>query len=114
MTRLVGMELEIGSGAKALADTLNAMGSRYLPAGVCDYHCGCSDCSHDPERYNLWTAQEDCSVDGEFISKPLAIYSDAFEDAVRAMGEALFKSRAIPDDSAGNHVHVDRRDFDGA
>lgn len=75
------------------------------------YHCSCVYCTPSPERENFWAFQSDCTVDGEFVSKP-AIYNapETLQNLVD-MGEALVLSNVRQTGNVGNHVHVDIRDL---
>lgn len=75
-----------------------------------DYHCDCGDC--DPNRDTLMTAQYDCSVGIEFVSRILDVeaHNDVNQLArwVNVMTEWKDSGEWMPDGSAacGNHIHV--------
>lgn len=111
MTRLFGMEVELGDGSEQLAERLYAMGlseSDYLHP----YHCHCEGCSLGP-----WSPQEE-HTGGEFVSIPLVWGSDTALHAIEGFGEACLATRVkvppLVDDSAGNHVHVSHEGMDEA
>lgn len=110
MTRLFGFECEIAEGASDVLASLHS--ARLIPsARLHSYHCACEDCSHDPDRPNPLTAQEDCTVDGEVISKPLVYGSDEADRTIAGMAGALASGRGRPGDEAGFHVHVSHEDM---
>lgn len=106
--RLFGAELEVTGGAQALADVMYDRGLLHSP-DRCNYHCRCEHCRHEADRPNPWTFQEDSTVDGEFITKPLAWGSAEAAAALDGMAASMLEARPVldqSDKSAGNHVHV--------
>lgn len=111
--RLFGSEHEFATGANPLARELHA---RNLTgeAQLHDYHCRCSLCDHSLDRANVFTAQRDCTVAIEVISKPLPFGSDEHFAAYEDLADAVATSGAGVASNAGNHVHVNREDMDAA
>lgn len=102
--RNFGIECEVGGGT---SDVLSHLGIDRLHS----YHCGCSQC--DPRREAPdWTAQQDCTSDGEFISRILTYGTGEATSAIDALGAALVAARAWHSDGSdggqvqGLHVHV--------
>lgn len=93
-----GIECEVESGTVGLLDALGL-------DSVHDYHCDCSDC--DPFRSSPdFTIQEDCTADGEVISRVLAYGSPEATDAIALLADALKSSRATTSTNQGLHIHV--------
>jgi hypothetical protein len=111
---LCGIEIEVANNGPSLASELsdrNLCGTDHLH----EYHCRCRDvCDHDPARPYPWTAQQDCTASGEFISKPLEFNSPEFRDAIAGLSEAMLDLDVSPGrrgHNVGGHVHVDAADF---
>lgn len=93
-----GIECEVHFGA---ADVIGELGLD----GMHEYHCHCSDC--DPFRTGGdWTCQEDCTADGEFISRVLTYGTERAERAIDTLANALLHGRAGHSTGQGLHVHV--------
>jgi hypothetical protein len=75
------------------------------------YHCECGFCDAYEHRSNFFHFQEDCTVDGEIISKPVPWDSPATDTAIRDLSYALITNGSITHGAVGNHVHVDIRDM---
>mgnify|MGYP000717927574 CR=1 FL=1 len=108
----VGFELEVSSGADASLDILR--NSRPLPgvAGTMhsrfhQYHCECDECEYDRKDV-LFGAQQDCTADGEFISKIFTYGSKRMYASFDSLQTALVDGAAGVDGAVGNHVHVRR------
>ena len=71
------------------------------------YHCSCEYCSPDPDRENPLHAQEDCTVEGEIITKPLVYGSREADRTIAGLASALTTGRGQPGEGAGFHVHVE-------
>lgn len=98
-----GIECELESGT---ADILPLLGLDHLH----DYHCECGDCCphrHAPD----WTAQEDCTADGELISRILAYGTPSADAAIDRLGDVLREARATTSTNQGLHVHVGTEDM---
>lgn len=80
-----------------------------------EYHCGCGQCSYDRET-PLMTAQEDCSVGIEFVSRILHADTDAPSvlELIDAYEAACRRAYWRPDgyEDCGNHIHVSSRGTD--
>lgn len=104
-----GMEVEVSSGAGDVLALLHDSG-HVRDDYFHDYHCGkgwdtCEAC--DPHRIDYdWTAQEDCTADGEFVSRILTTGVTG-DDALANMSDALIRGRAVHDHRVGMHVHTD-------
>lgn len=111
MTRLFGFECEVQRGVR---DVLQFLSDKALIVGtrLHSYHCTCPDCQATPERSNPLHAQEDCTVEGEIISKPLHYGSDEADRTIAGLAEALSVGRGQPGTGAGFHVHVSHEDMD--
>lgn len=102
MTISFGIECEVAGGTSAMLDALGL-------DGLHGYHCDCERC--EPERSSPdWTAQEDCTADGEFISRILT-YGDDGDRAIGQLAAALKSARAVHSNGQGLHVHVDTSDM---
>lgn len=98
-----GIECELSGGT---SDVLDNLGLDSLHS----YHCDCSRC--EPERSSPdWTAQEDCTADGEFISRILTYGTADAVDAINAFGAALLAARATHSNGQGLHIHVGTEDM---
>jgi hypothetical protein len=122
----VGLELETtGGGSDALEIIADAIGIDHHPH---PYHCGCREqCDARIDRPNIVTAQDDCTVEMEFITRPMVLGDAQAWAELALIGEAFRQSRtyADPHENAGQHVHVGAgyaldeltprraRDFDG-
>lgn len=110
---LCGIEIEVANNGPDLASELfdrGLCGTNHLH----DYHCSCDVCDHDPRRPTPWTAQQDCTVAGEFISKPLEFGSAEFAAATEGLSAAMLDLNVSPGQrrqNVGGHVHVDASDF---
>lgn len=104
MTYTFGIEMEVGSGS---ADLLEALGLHDIHS----YHCGCDRCYPDRPGPDF-TAQEDCTVDAEFISRILP-YNDEGMEAIEDLGEAVRKARCGYGGfrDVGLHIHVGHEDL---
>lgn len=98
-----GFECELAGGATA---ALQQLADRRLAPGpgLHRYHCECSDC--EPTSEWAYRGQEDCTVDGELITKILEYDSDEASAAIVGLSESLLASRAMTGEGAGFHVHV--------
>lgn len=113
MSRLFGFECEVAHGVR---DVLNILHSNnLLPSpSLHSYHCECSDCYACPDRSNPLHAQEDCTVEGEIITKPLAYGSVEADRTIAGLAAALSEGRGQPGEGAGFHVHVSHEDMNPA
>lgn len=109
-----GLECEVSQGAADVLSHLHAgghVGSDHLHA----YHCGkgynpCDVCKPDRTRFD-WTGQEDCTADGEFISRILTTGPEG-DRALETLADALVKGRADQNSGVGMHVHTDAGPFE--
>lgn len=116
--RRFGIELELNGGAQ---EVVAALYERRLIGddSIHDYHCGCEHCDHwrGPQGAPF-TAQHDCTVAVELISRVLRHGAKNTSRYISALATCLMSARAVADatsgDGAGNHVHVDMRDLDNA
>lgn len=100
-----GFEFEVSAGASDLARRLYSLGM--LPyEGLHPYHCDCDECEADPNRAHVYHAQQDCTVAGEFISRPLHWGDDETHNAIATLSREAIAARATADRNAGCHVHV--------
>lgn len=80
-----------------------------------DYHCSCSSCDYHRSGPTM-TAQRDCTVGIEFVSRILSAENDFSEvDAVvQAHEQAMRSTGWRPDgyESCGNHIHVSSQGTD--
>ena len=109
----VGLELEVTGGAReavSLAYDRGLVASDYLHS----YHCSCSDCEPDIDRATIATAQNDCTVDGEFITRPMFMGdTESWAQMERlAVVFAASGTYADPMESTGCHVHVGAEGLD--
>lgn len=111
MDRRFGFECELSAGA---VDTLSILADQGLAPGgyLHSYHCWCDDCSYTSQ----WAirGQEDCTADGELITKILTYGSDEADRTIAALADALQRARATTSEGVGFHVHVGREDMDNA
>lgn len=103
--RTFGVECEVADGAGAV---LQLMAQRGLAgdSDFHDYHCTCSDCYHFRDGAPF-AGQEDCTVDGELISKVLHYGTTEADAALMGLAQAMVDGRADQDRTAGFHVHVE-------
>lgn len=101
-----GFELEVRSGARDALHLLHADGHASTDR-FHSYHCRCGDCDYSDERY-LFSAQQDCTADGEFITKILDYGSDRHRTAMHSLADALQEVNADTSGNVGNHVHVEK------
>jgi len=109
--RQFGFECEVVGGTGEVLRHLHdagLWGSDHLH----DYHCDCNDC--DPWHGYPIHAQEDCTVDGEFISKVLRYGSREADTVITGLTTALRKARARVGTAGGFHVHVSKEGVDSA
>lgn len=109
--RFCGVEVECAVGGRELIRTLHKMGASGDDV-LHDYHCNCHVCKPFRPAPLNWTGQYDCTVSGEIISAAMRHNGARFHRALDQIGKALFDSRVGLGLSAGQHVHVDRRDLD--
>lgn len=108
-----GVEVEVSGGASEVLAHLYDAG-HVRDDYFHDYHCGkgyssCDAC--DPHRsHHDWTGQEDCTADGEFVSRILTT-GQVGDDALANMADALVSARAVHSDRVGMHVHTDAGPF---
>lgn len=117
-----GYEYEVAGNGRAVLDVLyNAchVSMSYLH----EYHCRCDEC--EPDNYGprgewYWSAQEDCTVSAEFVSKILTWGTPTAERAFQIMERAAVTAGADLSGDSGMHVHVGKppteavlRDDDG-
>lgn len=107
----VGFELEVAENAGNVLHELRESGLTEHD-GLHGYHCNCSECSVSTSG-PLFKAQEDCTADGEFITRILEYGSPDMERAITGIERALLTGAAIVNGDVGNHVHVERAAFDG-
>ena len=111
---MFGMEVEVAEGSRPLASMLYDEGLSGT-SDLHDYHCSCDVCDADPDRSTPWTSQEDCSVDGEFISKPLVWGTATADNAISDFARCALASRVRAGfgngEDTGNHVHVSKAPF---
>ena len=108
--RKFGFECEIVGGTRLACELLHDDGLIADPH-LHHYHCSCPTCATD-SRF-LLHAQDDCTVEGEIVSRILEHGSDEADRAISGLSSALLKARAATSTAGGFHVHVDRRDLDG-
>jgi hypothetical protein len=104
-----GFELEMRSNAERVVNDLHERGVCAVPH-LHNYHCRCGECAYDNNAY-LFTAQNDCTVNGEMISKILEYGSDRHYRAVREVTSAMVRHNARVTGDTGLHVHVPRDAF---
>ena len=103
----VGLEIEITGGARDAVSRGYDMGLTGADS-LHSYHCSCRTCTPDMDRDNILAAQEDCTVDGEFITRPIFM-GDADSWALLDRASAMFArvgAYADPSENTGCHVHV--------
>jgi len=103
----VGLEIEVtGGGADALQTLSRTIGiDRYTHS----YHCQCREqCAPSFDRPNIVTAQDDCTVEMEFITRPFYLGDNDSWRQLGIVGDAFREARTYADPSAatGGHVHV--------
>lgn len=103
-----GMECEVSRGAGDML-TILYDGGNVSDTHLHEYHCGCSDCAPDRDGPD-WAGQEDCTADGEFVSRILTT-GDEGDRALAILSDALIRGRAEQSDRVGIHVHVDAEPF---
>lgn len=103
----VGLEIEVtGGGGDALERLWEPLGIDRHPHA---YHCSCrSQCSHDVDRPNIVTVQDDCTVEMEYITRPIVLGDSESWEALGMVGDVFRQSRtyADPMENTGQHVHV--------
>lgn len=105
-----GFELEVSDGAHNTLSHLGEMGLTQHES-FHQYHCSCGMC--EPRTTGpLFKAQQDCTADGEFISRILEFGSHDAERAIVGLSRALLLGGGDASGTVGNHVHVDRRGMD--
>ena len=116
---MFGMEVEVAANGVRLAAALYDEGLSGT-AHLHEYHCGegsyssCDVCAPTPDRATPWTAQEDSTVDAEFISKPLVFGTLEADDAIAEFSRLAIRNRVLTYGKTtqyydtGNHVHVSR------
>ena len=106
-TLTVGLEVEVTGGAEEAVEVAHDEGLT-ADDSLHSYHCDCSSCEHDEYRVNIVTAQNDCTVSGEFITRPIRMGdAGSWSDLERL--SAVFAwtgAYADPHESTGCHVHV--------
>lgn len=104
----VGIEIETSKHDEGLVRATFAAGL-IAHGHKCGYHCGRSCCAHDEHRPNILTAQEDCSVASEFITRPIRLGNAGAWSQLQTFGGILAEHRAEADpmSNTGCHVHVD-------
>lgn len=100
MTRQFGIECELAGGTAAV---LEHLGLR----GLHSYHCSCPQRCTPFRQSPDWTAQADCTADGEIISRVLDYGSPEATLAIDKLTEALRVGRARTSTDQGVHIHVD-------
>lgn len=103
----VGLEVEVTGGADDAAELMEPRGLIY-DRERCDYHCRCMACAATFGRGNVFAFQDDCSVDGEFITRPFLLGDAATWDELRQASRCMTDAGAYasPMESTGCHVHV--------
>jgi hypothetical protein len=111
-TRKFGFECEVAGGASQVVALLHEKG---LTADnrLHHYHCSCPTCRPDRTHYNIH-GQQDCTADGEFITRILTYGTPEAEQTIDGLADALFMARATVGTGQGFHVHVDKRDLSHA
>lgn len=109
-----GVECEVSQGAGDVLAHLHE-GGHVTDTHLHAYHCGkgysrgCDAC--EPTRSGPdWTGQEDCTADGEFISRILTTGPEG-DRALATIADALVKGRAEQNDRVGMHIHTDAGPF---
>ena len=108
MSYQFGIECEVSSGA---ADVLTHLynGGHVSDDHLHAYHCDCNACDHHRSGPD-WTGQEDCTADGEFVSRILTTGPEG-DAALEAISAALIAGRASHSERVGMHVHTDAGPF---
>ena len=103
----VGLEIEVtGGGSDALQQLWEPLGIDSHPHS---YHCRCSwQCRPTFDRSNVVTVQDDCTVEMEYITRPIVLGDAASWAELGIVGEAFRQCRTYADPTAntGQHVHV--------
>lgn len=103
----VGLEIEVtGGGYEALQQLWEPLGIDSHPHS---YHCRCrAQCYPSFDRANVVTAQDDCTVEMEYITRPIVLGDAQSWRELAMVGEAFRQSRtyADPYERTGQHVHV--------
>lgn len=76
--------------------------------GYHEYHCYCRFCEVYPNRPHMFHFQNDCTANGEIITKPVDPFASEVDQAVKDLCWAGVKANASTLGSVGNHVHVSR------
>lgn len=105
-----GFELEVSDGANNTLAYLREFGLTQHTR-LHAYHCNCSQCEPTDEGW-LFKAQQDCTADGEFISRILDFGSPDADRAIDGLSRALLLAGAKTDGNVGNHVHVSHQGMD--
>lgn len=107
--RRFGFECELASGA---VDALNILADKGLARDrrLHSYHCHCEQCDYN-SRWAI-RGQQDCTADGELITKILTYDSDEANNTIAELANALQVARAGTGTGVGFHVHVGREDMD--
>lgn len=101
-----GLELEVSRGANRTLEALRNEGAT-KHTSFHRYHCSCDEC--EPfDSTTLFHAQQDCTADGEFISKVLTYGSKRADRAFQSLQNALVEGGASVSGEVGMHVHVRR------
>lgn len=102
--RKFGVEVEFVGDRDAAANALRAAGLRVATSG-----------SHIGFSLTEWVVKRDGSVHGggEMVSPPLDFDDPDQRAQVTTAVQALQESGAQPDNSAGIHVHIEAKNFDG-
>jgi hypothetical protein len=103
----VGLEIETtGGGENALPHIADLIG---IDDRLHSYHCECDrQCSHRFDRENIVTAQNDCSVEMEYITRPIVLGDAGSWQELEEVGHVFrqYRTYANPNDNTGQHVHV--------
>lgn len=105
-----GFELEVSDGANNTLAHLLEMGLTEH-SHFHQYHCGCGECSVSTTG-PLFKAQQDCTADGELITRVLEYGSADADRAITGISRALLMAGAATDGNVGNHVHVSHEAMD--
>lgn len=103
----VGLEIEVtGGGSEALDILWEPLGIDSSPHS---YHCHCTwQCRPTFDRSNIVTVQDDCTVEMEYITRPMYLGDSGSWAELATVGEAFRQCRTYADPAAstGQHVHV--------
>lgn len=106
----VGLEIETtGGGLDALSVIADMVGIDRHPHS---YHCDCRDqCEARFDRPNIVTAQDDCSVELEYITRPIVLGDSESWQELEEVGRVfrIHRTFADPTEDTGQHVHVGAR-----